>query len=329
VNSYLAPLRLSLAGGGTDVPPFSEEFGSHVINFAIQKYVNISIKPKKEDGDTPLKLTLKSHQNQTQDRDSFVKKLERSLNQYVALERAIEIEVLNPVKPSSGLGTSSSMIVSILKALDDYFDRNSNLLELVSEAIRIERNEMGILGGFQDYFPAIYGGLNSIKYSTSDKWSISRVKISEQVRMFLEESIFAFELGIKRNSQLVVKDQIKRASIHKSETQSALMEQLQTATALLGALRDGKIDDVMDLVENSYLQKKKFSPLITNEYIDDIELKLRAKGARGIKVSGAGGGGHMFCFFPSGIPKNLIQELPKNISVLSVKLDQEGFRKLS
>lgn len=329
MNSYIAPLRLSLAGGGTDVPPFCDEFGSHVINFAIQKYVKISIKPAEEVSDTPVKLTLKNYQNQTQARDLFVKRLEQSLNQCFAPERAIDIEVLNPVKPSSGLGTSSSMIVATLKALDDYFDRNSNLLGLVSEAIRIERKKMGILGGFQDYFPAVYGGLNSIKYSKRDQWAITRIEMNEKVRMFLEESIFAFELGIKRNSQQVVKDQIKRASIHKSETQSALLEQLQTSTALLGALRDGKIDDVMDLVENSYLQKKKFSPLITNEYIDDIELKLRAKGARGIKVSGAGGGGHMFCFFPSGIPKDLLQELPKNISVLSVKLDQEGFRKLS
>lgn len=329
MNSYIAPLRLSLAGGGTDVPPFSEEFGSHVINFAIQKYVEISIKPADGYSNTPLRLKLKNHQNQTQGRDLFVKRLEQSLNQCFTPERAIDIEVMNPVKPSSGLGTSSSMIVSILKALDDYFDRNSNLLRLVSEAIRIERNEMGILGGFQDYFPAVYGGLNSIKYSKKDQWTITRVEMNEKVRKFLEESIFAFELGIKRNSQQVVKDQIKRASIHKSATQRALLEQLQTATALLGALRDGKIDDVLDLVENSYLQKKKFSPLITNEYIDDIELKLRAKGARGIKVSGAGGGGHMFCFFPSGIPRDLLQELPKSISVLSVKLDQDGFRKSS
>lgn len=141
MNSYIAPLRLSLAGGGTDVPPFCDEFGSHVINFAIQKYVKISIKPAEEVSDTPVKLTLKNYQNQTQARDLFVKRLEQSLNQCFAPERAIDIEVLNPVKPSSGLGTSSSMIVATLKALDDYFDRNSNLLGLVSEAIRIERKK--------------------------------------------------------------------------------------------------------------------------------------------------------------------------------------------
>ena len=329
MKSYISPLRLSLAGGGTDVPPFSEEFGSHVVNFAIQKYVNISIKPGEKESKPPLRLTLKNHRNQVQIRDSFAEKLEQSLNQSFAPEKPIEIEVLNPVKPSSGLGTSSSIIVSILKALDDYFDRNSDSLELISEAIRIERNKMGILGGFQDYFPAIYGGLNSIKFSKRDQWAITRVEVSEKVRMFLEESIFAFELGIKRNSQQVVKDQMKRASIHNSVTQSALIEQLQIAAALLDALREGKINEIIDLVENSYIQKKKFSPLITNDYIDDIEFKLRAKGARGIKVSGAGGGGHMFCFFPSGMPKDLLKELPSNISILRVKLDQAGFRKLS
>lgn len=188
---------------------------------------------------------------------------------------------------------------------------------------------MGILGGFQDYFPAIHGGMNSIKFSKRDQWAITRVEVSEKVIMFLEESIFAFELGIKRNSQQVVKDQMKRASIHNWVTQSALIEQLRIAAALLDALREGKINNIIDLVENSYIQKKKFSPLITYDYIDDIEFRLRAMGARGIKVSGAGGGGHMFCFFPSGMPKDLLKELPSNISILRVKLDQAGFRKLS
>ena len=91
MKSYISPLRLSLAGGGTDVPPFSEEFGSHVVNFAIQKYVNISIKPGEKDSKPPLRLTLKNHRDQVQIRDSFVEKLEQSLNQSFATEKPIDI----------------------------------------------------------------------------------------------------------------------------------------------------------------------------------------------------------------------------------------------
>lgn len=332
MRTFLAPLRLSLAGGGTDVPPFCNENGSKVINLAINKFVKVEIEEIKNQ--FSLKKTadvfIRSTSGYSQPENQFAQQLSRSIEHHFSLKENLAITITNPVRPNSGLGTSSTMIVATLKALDVVLGTKKQDMDLIALALQIERIEMGVKGGFQDFFPAIFGGLNLINFEQESKeWTCSKFSITESFVSILNRSLFAIELGILRESERVIEDQIERSLNADSLTTMALKRQLDIVDSLGKAIDTEDFDSIVICVDHSYESKKNFSPLITNEIINQMESTLRAFGGRGIKVSGAGGGGHMFCFFPEGKPDSLVNAIPNSMKTLDFQFEQRGFREIT
>ena len=332
MRTFLAPLRLSLAGGGTDVPPFCNESGSKVINLAINKFVKVEIEEIKNQ--FSLKKTadvfIRSTSGYSQPENQFAQQLSRSIEHHFSLKENLAITITNPVRPNSGLGTSSTMIVATLKALDVVLGTKKQDMDLIALALQIERIEMGVKGGFQDFFPAIFGGLNLINFDQESKeWTCSKFSITESFVSILNRSLFAIELGILRESERVIEDQIERSLNADSLTTMALKRQLDIVDSLGKAIEAEDFDSIVICVDHSYESKKNFSPLITNEIINQTESTLRAFGGRGIKVSGAGGGGHMFCFFPEGKPDSLVNAIPNSMKTLDFQFEQRGFREIT
>lgn len=332
MRTFLAPLRLSLAGGGTDVPPFCNQSGSKVINLAINKFVKVEIEEIKNQ--FSLKKTadvfVRSTSGYSQPENQFAQQLSRSIEHHFSLKDNLAITITNPVRPNSGLGTSSTMIVATLKALDVVLGTKMQNMDLIALALQIERIEMGVKGGFQDFFPAIFGGLNLINFDKESKeWACSKFSITDSFVSFLNSSLFALELGILRDSERVIEDQIERSLKTDSLTTMALKRQLDIVDSLGKAIETEDFDSIVICVDQSYESKKNFSPLITNEVINQTESTLRALGGRGIKVSGAGGGGHMFCFFPEGKPDSLVNAIPKSMKTLDFQFEQRGFREIT
>jgi D-glycero-alpha-D-manno-heptose-7-phosphate kinase len=323
---------LSLAGGGTDVPPFCNENGSKVINLAINKFVKVEIEEIKNQ--FSLKKTadvfIRSTSGYSQPENQFAQQLSRSIEHHFSLKENLAITITNPVRPNSGLGTSSTMIVATLKALDVVLGTKKQDMDLIALALQIERIEMGVKGGFQDFFPAIFGGLNLINFEQESKeWTCSKFSITESFVSILNRSLFAIELGILRESERVIEDQIERSLNADSLTTMALKRQLDIVDSLGKAIDTEDFDSIVICVDHSYESKKNFSPLITNEIINQMESTLRAFGGRGIKVSGAGGGGHMFCFFPEGKPDSLVNAIPNSMKTLDFQFEQRGFREIT
>ena len=332
MRTFLAPLRLSLAGGGTDVPPFCNQSGSKVINLAINKFVKVEIEEIKNQ--FSLKKTadvfVRSTSGYSQPENQFAQQLSRSIEHHFSLKDNLAITITNPVRPNSGLGTSSTMIVATLKALDVVLGTKMQNMDLIALALQIERIEMGVKGGFQDFFPAIFGGLNLINFDKESKeWACSKFSITDSFVSLLNSSLFALELGILRDSERVIEDQIERSLKTDSLTTMALKRQLDIVDSLGKAIETEDFDSIVICVDQSYESKKNFSPLITNEVINQTESTLRALGGRGIKVSGAGGGGHMFCFFPEGKPDSLVNAIPKSMKTLDFQFEQRGFREIT
>ena len=332
MRTFLAPLRLSLAGGGTDVPPFCNQSGSKVINLAINKFVKVEIEEIKNQ--FSLKKTadvfVRSTSGYSQPENQFAQQLSRSIEHHFSLKDNLAITITNPVRPNSGLGTSSTMIVATLKALDVVLGTKMQNMDLIALALQIERIEMGVKGGFQDFFPAIFGGLNLINFDKESKeWACSKFSITDSFVSLLNSSLFALELGILRDSERVIEDQIERSLKTDSLTTMALKRQLDIVDSLGKAIDTEDFDSIVICVDQSYESKKNFSPLITNEVINQTESTLRALGGRGIKVSGAGGGGHMFCFFPEGKPDSLVNAIPKSMKTLDFQFEQRGFREIT
>ena len=188
---------MSLAGGGTDVPPFCNKSGSKVINLAINKFVKVEIEEIKNQ--FSLKKTadvfVRSTSGYSQPENQFAQQLSKSIEHHFSLKDNLAIAITNPVRPNSGLGTSSTMIVATLKALDVVLGTKMQNMDLIALALQIERIEMGVKWGFQDFFPAMFGGLNLINFDKESKeWTCSRFSITESFISLLDSSLFALEL---------------------------------------------------------------------------------------------------------------------------------------
>ena len=259
MRTFLAPLRLSLAGGGTDVPPFCDKSGSKVINLAINKFVKVEIEEIKNQ--FSLKKTadvfVRSTSGYSQPENQFAQQLSRSIEHHFSLRDNLAISITNPVRPNSGLGTSSTMIVATLKALDVVLGTKMQNMDLIALALQIERIEMGVKGGFQDFFPAIFGGLNLINFDKESKeWTCSKFSITDSFISLLNSSLFALELGIQRDSERVIEDQIERSLNTDSLTTMALKRQLDIVDSLGKAIETEDFDSIVICVDQSYESKK-------------------------------------------------------------------------
>lgn len=326
---YQAPLRLSIAGGGTDVEPFSSEIGSAVINFAIKKEISVEVqKFANEPPGIELQFTNKA---KLESDYGFSLQLKGALQHLFGdyISQKLRLVISNPVGSGSGLGASSTIVALVLYVLGQELELNLTPSQLTSLAFDIERNRMQRAGGFQDYFPAIYGGLNRLeKYSSSKEIRVFSLPITSNFRDLVNNSIFCFNLGQQRSGEEVIKDQVKRSQNRLSVTHQALSAQLELVKTIDRSIREEDYELMLDAIDETYSQKKKFSPMITNELVNEMERRVRKLGGRGIKVSGAGGGGYMFSFFKQGVPKGIEEILEPRMSRLNIVLQDVGARKV-
>jgi len=319
-----APLRLSLAGGGTDVEPFASDFGSKILNFSINLFIEVKIYSKSDQREK-VKLEISDKYRNVERNSDFTRKIEKYIESNWNLEKPIFISIHNPVRRSSGLGTSSVIVSAVIQSLAKVNQRKISKREIINEAFKAERIEMKISGGFQDYFPCIYGGINWIEQQKNCyEWDVTSIKPKEKMQKLFKDGLFCVELDIEREGTKIIDDQISRSRKVGSATQVALKEQLKNADQVKRAVLEDKTDELMELLSLSYQLKKHYSPHISNERTEEAEQVLRKLGGEGIKLSGAGGGGHMFCFFPRGIPELSDLHLPDFMKRIPCSLEERS-----
>ena len=319
-----APLRLSLAGGGTDVEPFASMSGSKILNFAIDTFAEASIESNASSR-KGVEVEV-FNVNNLEHKSPFTRNFEQAIRRRMPDERHWKVQITNPVGSGSGLGTSSAMMVAVRIAIQKIMGLEMIEELIVNDSFSMERVEMGISGGFQDYFPAFHGGFNWIIQKAGSKNRIRKdVLIGKNVQKLLQDQMFCLALGIERKGEDIIKDQVERVRSQKGQTWEALTAQLSLAEKILESIRDDDVSKLLRFLEESYQIKKKYSPLITNGTINRIERSLIEKGAKGLKISGAGGGGHMYCFFPSGVPDNLQEVLPSHTKRAHFKPSWKGW----
>lgn len=319
-----APLRLSLAGGGTDVEPFASQMGSKILNFAINLYIEVMFfNPIQQAKRIDVEIIDKYGSKEIS--SSFTTAIEKYIRQNWLFSKPLSIKIKNPVRRSSGLGTSSAIMACLVQGLSMLCEKKLTNDQIIKEAFRAERKEMEIAGGFQDYFPSIYGGINWIEQEIKDdKWTVSKIRPREEIVNLLNEQMVCIELDVKRESLKIIQEQIRMSNIKDSRTQQALIRQLDYAEFIKSAVDNGEISQLMRLLEESYKLKKEYSSLVSNEITVESEKVLLLAGALGIKLSGAGGGGHMFGFFPNGVPGNFERKLPKFMKRIPCRYEELG-----
>lgn len=316
-----APLRVSLAGGGTDVPPYAAEFDSAVINFTINLYVRGYLIESNENSNNPrIKLTI----NDEKFENSFIESLKKYLDSYYgdSLKRDIEINIQTPVMPGSGLGASSAIIVSSISLLARYSNQFMTRKKLLKLAHNCERDYIGVKGGYQDHCSAVYGGLRIyMKKAHRNVGQIrnKRVKVSRSFIHELESSFILVDLNMYRAGENIIEDQQRKINIGDVTAISATQLQGEIAKKMLTALQNESIDTVAKLVNEAWEAKKNFSNLITNPKIDEAARIFLDSGAKAVKLTGAGGGGFMLVI-SSKHQHHRVLELAKRLNLATVQL---------
>lgn len=285
-----APMRIGFFGGGTDVSPYAEEHGGKVLNCTIDKYVRCMLRPNNSDGITIRSLDLEEvSRNVTGHWDGRLH-LPQAVLDAIPAARG-EVTMFSDVPPGSGLGSSSALVVSMLKLLYTAYNIPADPHTLAELAYRIERVDLGIPGGRQDQYSAAFGGM-CLYHFGSERVIVEPVMSDPTALLELESCLLIGYIGDRKLlTHHLVEDQVRRLvegdTLRYHDETKALVDE---AVKLLRGL---KIADFGRLLHDAWEVKKAFSPYIASPIVDEIYALARRHGAWGGKITGAGGGGFM------------------------------------
>jgi D-glycero-alpha-D-manno-heptose-7-phosphate kinase len=225
-------------------------------------------------------------------------KLELPLAVLKSLQRevAINLFMASEIPPGTGLGSSATVCVNLLKALTTYLQIPASKYDLAEKAFNIARNVLGKPVGKQDEYAAAFGGLNFIQIQTDGTAQVDALDIPQDVRRELQQNLMLFFTGSARDSGTILREQEESSQQQGSEAVEALHELRWLAERMRRALMAGELSEFGRLLDEAWQFKKRVSNKISNSVIDEIYRLARQKGALGGKITGAGGGGFMLLY---------------------------------
>ena len=328
-----APLRISFAGGGTDVWPYYEHKPGAVLSATINRYAFATLEPRKDSAvtvnsiDYDLTVSFDLHDPVVCDGQlDLAKGVVRHFREAGSLTRGADIRLHNDAPPGSGLGSSSALTVALIQAISEYIKSPMDTYGIAETAYRVERTEVGIKGGKQDQFACAFGGINFIEFR-NDTTVVNPLRIKPELIAELEYSLLFVYVGGVHFSSHIIENQMSRFTSGRAETVDAFDRLRELAYESKNALLLGRLGTFGELLDEAWRQKRMLADEISNPRIDEIYSQARQAGALGGKLSGAGGGGFMF-FFCEPQKRFSVQDRLKKMGaeVVNFSLTQEGVR---
>jgi D-glycero-alpha-D-manno-heptose-7-phosphate kinase len=314
-----APVRISFAGGGTDLEAYYAEHGGMVVSATIDKYFYVFLTPNHGGS---LQLTSSDYRGFYRHANGHLLlwdgdlRLPKAILHEFSIDGGMSIFLASEVPPGTGLGSSSTVAVALVKALSTYVGRPMSRHEIAETACRIEIDKLGEPIGRQDQYAAAFGGINAIYFEAAGT-EVERLDISVPARRALEESLLLFFTGSSRHASQILRQQ--RESICRGEP--AVLESLQFMRAAASECRRrllaADIEGLGALLDRCWSEKRRLARDISNSQIDHWYEVARCRGALGGKVTGAGGGGFL-----------LLVCLPGCQAVLTEALEREGLYRM-
>ena len=294
-----APLRLGLAGGGTDVSPYSDMYGGLILNAAINLYAYCTIE---ETLDNRIEIIaadlgksccydLLPHLPIDGNLDLHKGVYNRIVNDYGMAPCSFRITTYSDAPAGSGLGSSSTMVVCILKAFVEWQNLPMGDYEIARLAYEIERVDLGLSGGKQDQYAAAFGGFNFMEFLPNDMVIVNPLRVKRWIVDELESSIVLYYTGASRSSAAIIDEQKKNAASGNTTAVEAMHRIKQSAVDMKTALLSGDMKVFSRILGAAWEDKKKMAGAINNATIQEAFDVATAAGALAGKVSGAGGGG--------------------------------------
>jgi D-glycero-alpha-D-manno-heptose-7-phosphate kinase len=295
-----APVRISLAGGGTDLPAYFNQYGGVVINTTIDKYFYAILRVY--DGDT-LQIASSDYSTfyrQDPEGESAlpgdgILELPRTILHAFGIQRGLSMFLASEIPPGTGLGSSSTVTVAIIKALSTACGEQLSKADLAELACRMEIEEMGMPIGKQDQYAAAFGGLNEIVF-TAQGTQVTPLDLPWETRQRLQTNLMLFFTGHSRNSADILRQQTQASHQSSSKTVEALHRVKAMVADVKAAFTSGDLAAFGELLHENWMQKKRFAAGVSNDLIDESYTAARALGAVGGKITGAGGGGFLMLY---------------------------------
>lgn len=313
-----APLRIGLAGGGTDVSPYSDLYGGAILNATISLYANATIEPLNEN-----KIILEAiDRNEEETFDSSNQlpingKLDLLKGVYNRIQKDFGINNQKGFRLStyvdapagSGLGTSSTLVVAIIGAFSEILRLPLGEYDMAHYAYEIERKDLNLAGGRQDQYAATFGGVNFMEFYGEDKVIVNPLRVKQQHLFELENNLVLYYTSTNRESAEIIKKQSKNVTDKKERPIEAMHQLKQQAQRMKEVLLKGKLNEIGEILDFGFQQKRQMAEGISNQLMDDMYETAKKAGATGGKISGAGGGGFMIFYCPGNTKYKVIKSL--------------------
>lgn len=294
-----APVRLSMGGGGTDLPSYYEQFGGFLMAASINKYIYVMLN-KRFYNSIRLSYSLTEI---VENVDEIEHNIFREALKLTEMDSQIELVSVADVPAQCGLGTSSAFTVALLNALYTYKKSYLSLYEIAEAACHIEIDILKEPIGKQDQYAASYGGFNAYWFERDGSVRVEPVRIREENLEELNNNIFLFHVKKERPASTVLKAQNDRTKKGDKDIVKRLHKIKEIGLQTKKIFEDGRIDDFGEILHEHWLIKKGLSEMVSDPLIDEAYELARKNGAIGGKVVGAGGGGFLLLYCPRGRAK--------------------------
>lgn len=301
-----APLRIGLAGGGTDVAPYCDLYGGAILNATISMYAYASIEPREDQiirlvsADRHEQVTLSVNESLEINGQLDLHKgvYNRLVKQFGFKTQGFTLTTFVDAPAGSGLGTSSTLMVAILGAFTEMLSLPLGEYDIAKLAYEIERIDLNMAGGKQDQYAATFGGVNFMEFYDNDKVIVNPLRIRQRYLDELSHNLLLYYTETSRLSSTIIEAQAHNVR-QKSEKPIEAMHKLKEQSIMMKeALLKGELDKIGDILDFGWNFKKQMASGITNPFIDQIYEGAKTAGATGGKISGAGGGGFMTFYCP-------------------------------
>lgn len=314
-----APFRVSFAGGGTDIPSFYEKHGGCVLSTTIKKYVYLTIHPAFNRDDISLKYSKTENVHNYQEIEHKI--FHEAFRRFNI--SGVEIASMADVTAGTGLGSSSTFTVALLKLLYTYENRYVSTYHIAKEACEIEIEDLGNPIGKQDQFAAAFGGLRFYEFMPNGFVKIEPIVMKKESYKKLEENCLMFYTGLKHDASKILKEQKDNVE-RDNKKEEMLLKMCDLARELKTHFEQNDVDFLGECLSKGWQLKKQMASSISQTTIDELyELGIN-NGATGGKLLGAGGGGFLLFYVPTKEGKEKIRKAFKDYKELPFELDNSG-----
>jgi len=312
------PYRISLGGGGTDIPFYAREQGGRLITAAIDQYVTVSAAPRPLDD---IILVQTTDVQFAEDIDDIRHALLREAIRYFDIKKSIQLATFTTIPTGIGLGTSSTLMVGLVNTLLTYTDKKKSSMEMARIAHHIEREILEFAGGVQDQYIAALGGLQILTIDRNEKVRAEPLSVKEDKLKTLEHGLILIYTGSSRNSGNITKSQEAQISDKTFRVYDRIKE---IGFESVNLLQDADLQGLGEAMDEHWALKKTLSDDISNTSLDELYIELKRLGSPGGKIVGAGGGGFFMMAMPADVEtyKSKIKKL--GYRILDWKFEFKG-----